>query len=227
MSKKLDRALNGPSWTEVILGAFISVALGIALAAAYLIFKPVTQVVELPKEPVPGMVYYIEGSHDGAKARRAVVKAKALTQGGSLTMSEDELNILLIPVDQPSSSGKKPGATETTELFSPGTPNIRIAEGVVQVSTPVRVRYGLVGLDTTFLVQTRGTIVRDGDSFVYQPDTIYLGSCPVQRLPMVPAYVMKKLAAAEHVPTELATIWHRASDITVEEKLVKVTTPRP
>ena len=48
---KFDRAHYGPSWVEVILGALLSLALGVVLAVAYFVARPVTLVKELPKEP--------------------------------------------------------------------------------------------------------------------------------------------------------------------------------
>lgn len=239
MSKKLDRALYGPGWFEVIFGAVLSVALGVVLAAAYLIFKPVTQVKEVPKEPVAGTVYYIEGSHDSAKARRVVSKQKIFLQGGSVSLTEDELNIaampaVAVPAPAPAKgSGKAPAPApvapppDSSDLLSAGALNVRIHEGALQVSVPVRVRYALVGLDATFLVQTTGTFVKEGDRFVYEPETMHLGSCPVQRLPMISGFVMGKFLGEQRFPADLVEAWGKLADVAIEGANLKLTMPQP
>lgn len=230
MSKKVERALYGPSWTEVTLGAVLSVALGVILAGAYLVFKPVTLVKEVPKAPVAGMVYYIEGSHDGTKARRMAAKQKIFLQGGSVAVVEDEINLALIPANVPAASGK-PGAApakpegESNEILTAGTPNFRIHDGVMQMSVPVQVKYSLIGVDTSFLVQTEGTFVKDGDVFVYEPTTVYVGSCPVQRLPMVKGLVAKKFLNAQRFPPDLVAAWGKLAEVSIEGSTLKLSMP--
>jgi hypothetical protein len=227
MSKKIDRALYGPSWTEVIFGAVLSVALGVLLAAGYLIFKPVTQVKELPKELVPGMVYYIEGSHDSAKARRVASKQKIFLQGGSISVIEDELNIAAMPASPPAAPGKAPApAPEPTDVLSAGALNFRIHESALQISLPVRVKYALVGLDATFLVQTRGTFAKDGDTFVYVPETVLLGSCPIQRLPMMAGLVMKKFLGSQRFPADAVAAWEKLAEVSLNGATLKLAMPK-
>ena len=79
MSRKIDRALRGPSWIEVVLGAAISLVLGVALGAALLVFRPVIPVRQMPKEEAieRDAIYFVEGSRETAKARDAAAKRKA------------------------------------------------------------------------------------------------------------------------------------------------------
>ncbi len=232
MSKKLDRALNGPSWMEVILGACLSLALGVVLAAAYLVFKPVVQVKELPKEPVADQVYYIEGSHDSAKARRVASKQKIFLAGGSIAVVEDELNFAAMPPSAP--AGKAPGskapapvaAAEPAEVLTPGALNFRLHEGTLQVTVPVRVRYALVGLDATFLVQATGTFEKSGDRFVFAPSTLYVGSCPMQRLPGVSGAVVGKFLGAQRFPADLVEAWGKLADVTIDGATLKLSMPQ-
>ena len=81
----------GPSWTEVFLGAFLALALGIALGALSLMLKPVLTVKELPKEAdrVASAVYYIEGSRDGNKGSQAETKRKNFAAGQSVSVTAD------------------------------------------------------------------------------------------------------------------------------------------
>ena len=230
--------MYGPSWIEVMVGAVFSVIIGIVLAAAFLIFKPVTQVKELPKEPAVGMVYNIEGSHDSAKARRVVSKLKIFAQGGSIVLNEDEINTAAAPATPagpppapakgPAAPGKGPAAeADSGEFRTPGAPNFRIHDGELQISVPVRVKYALVGLNQSFLVQAKGTIARQGDPFTYVPDTVDVGSCPLQRLPLATGWVMNKILSAQHVPPELAAAWGRLADVTLEPTALKLTMPKP
>src|SRR5882724_793894 len=116
MSKKMDRALYGPSFVEVILGALLSFALGVVLATVFLIIKPVEAVKELPKEPVKGAIYYLAGSKDGSKGKAIVRKRKALVAGQSVALTEDELNLAFdapdknkpAPPPPPPAKGKAP-----------------------------------------------------------------------------------------------------------------------
>src|ERR1035437_3621457 len=97
MSKKNIRTDHEPSWAEVILGAVLSVALGGVLGVVLLAIKPVAAVKELPKEPVAGMIYYVQGSHDSAQAKQAAAKRKLFAQGSSVSVTEDEINSFLPP----------------------------------------------------------------------------------------------------------------------------------
>src|SRR6187551_1362179 len=92
--KKLEKALYGPSTTEVALGAILGLAAGLLAACVYLVFKPVLQVKEMPKEKdvVRGAVYFIPGSESTAKGKGYVAKQKALVGGTAVELTEDELN---------------------------------------------------------------------------------------------------------------------------------------
>src|SRR3954462_14319386 len=97
MSKKIDRAKHGPGLVEIVLGVVLSIILGVVLGALLLVLRPISQVKEMPKDPVKGMVYYIEGSKDTSKARQALAKRKAFVEGQSVSVTEDEINSLITP----------------------------------------------------------------------------------------------------------------------------------
>lgn len=230
MSKKVDRAVHGPGWGEVILGAFLSLALGVVLGATFLIAKPVAQVKELPKEEErnPNTVYYVEGSRDSSKARQALLKRKAFVEGQSVSITEDEINSL-VPAAKAALAaapgGEKKGdqaePSSDGEAFSVGMANFRVRDGKVQVGAPVTLN--VMGVVQKIVVQARGTIVKRGDMFVFDPSEIYLGSCPVQRLPFLVGYVEKKFLAAQTIPEDIATAWRSLTDVSVEGNVVKLT----
>ncbi len=228
MSKKIDRAVHSPSWAEVILGAALSLVLGVVLGAALLVIKPVAQVKELPKEADRDAkaVYYIEGSRDGAKARQALAKRKALVDGQSVEASEDELNSLVGAAPAP--AAPKPGAKKeekaappparTDDIITAGTPNFRIRDGEMQIGIPVTIN----AIGQKVIVQARGGFVKKGEGFVFEPSQLYLGSCPVQRLPFLAGFVGSKIFGAQAIPEDIATAWKKATNVTIEKNTVKV-----
>ena len=78
MSSKLDRAKYGPSWTEVIFGAFLSIVIGVIAGFLMLALKPVITAKEIPKDAPPGQVYFIPGSKASASGPAVEKKEKAL-----------------------------------------------------------------------------------------------------------------------------------------------------
>lgn len=238
---KIDRAIHGPSWTEVILGAVLSLVLGVVLGAALLVLKPVKQVRELPKEADrdSSLIYYVEGSRDGSKAKQALAKRQAFVAGKSVQVTEDEINSLVggpaAPATPPAAKAPAPKAGEkkvaekaaekaaaaANDMLATGTPNVRIRDNVLQVGVPVTI--GLFGLEQKVIVFGRGKLVKGGDSFVYEPEELYLGSCPVQRLPFVSGYVRNKFLAATPIPEDIATAWKKVTDATVEGNTLKLT----
>jgi hypothetical protein len=221
---RFDRANYGPSWVEVIFGAILSLALGVVLAAAYFVFKPVTRVKELPKEPVASTVYYIEGSRDYGNARRLIAKQKFFVKGGSIVVNEDELNAAASPVTAPVAPGSEP-APAPTGLLTPGAPNFRIHDGMMTISVPVRLKLDAVALDQTILVQATGGFVRRGDSFAFVPKNVYVGSCPVERIPRAVDLVINKFYAAQPIPADIAAAWTHLSDVTIEGRALHLTMP--
>jgi hypothetical protein len=242
MSKKIDRALYGPSFLEVILGAVLSLLLGIALAAVYLIAKPVALVHEIPKEPVKGTVYYIEGSKDTTKGRAWVRKRKVLIGGGSVALTEDELNAAVevppdkskpaavpVPAAKPPAKPPAPGAPAPVatpagppavpgQLLAVGVPNFRLHDGELQIGVPCTITVPLVGYSQPVTVVAVGGFVKDGDTFVFDPKSFYVGSLLVDRLPGVADFVTKKIMAAQTIPPDLAAAWKKLADVNFDAK---------
>lgn len=222
--KKFDRLHYGPGWAEVILGAVLSMVVGVVLAAAYFVFKPVVRVKEIPKEPAADTVYYIEGSRDYSNARRLTAKEKFFVRGGTVVVNEDELNTAANPVTAPVTPGSEP-APPPTALLTPGTPNFHIQNGVMQITVPVRVKWDLAFLDQIVLVQARGGFARQGDTIAFVPKTMYVGSCPVERLPRAVDFVMKKFFDTQPIPPDIAAAWGKLADVTIEGSTLRLTMP--
>ncbi len=234
MSKKIDLTPHAPGWGEVILGAALSVALGATLGALGLVFKPTVTVRELPKEPVAGVTYFIEGSRDTNKGKQAAAKRKAFAQGatGVFSITEDDLNTLIGPAKPAAAPAKpKPGekaapaptVAAPEEFLTAGTPNFRIRAGVVQIGFPVTI--SALGAQFSVVVQAQGTFVKNGNTFGFEPDSLLVGSCPVQRLPYASTYVRKKFLASQTVAEDIAAAWPKLASITVDGNALKLTMP--
>lgn len=237
--KKLERALYGPSLVEVTLGAALSVALGVVAAVAYLVYKPVETVKALPKEAdrVPGQIYYVEGSKDSGKARQWRTKRKQLAESkpGELVLNEDELNAWFAP-DAPAKPKPKPPSGKPgeeapeepipDELVSWSHPTFRIADDAVQVAcsatfNPLR----LLSLEAPVIVQARGGFEKIGDEFMYVPETLYVGSLPVHRIPGATRYLVKRGRESQALPTQGLEAWKKIASVTVEGRELKVAIP--
>lgn len=239
MSKKTDRALHGPSWTEVILGAFLSLILGAVIGAVLLVLRPTVTAKEEPKEREKGVVYYIEGSRDASKAKQAAAKKQAFVAGQTVTVTEEEVNALLAPAPAAGApTAPKDGKAKTAEkgkeeakdapanaagsgYVTAGAPSVRIRDGAVQVGVPVTIDL----LSQRVIAQAKGGFVKKGDVFVFEPETMYLGSCPVQRLPFVGNLVRDKVLASQPIPEDVVAAWKKLANVTVQGNAVTLTMP--
>jgi hypothetical protein len=245
----MDKSAYEPGWGEVILGAVLSVALGAALGALALTLRPVAQVKEMPKEPVKGVVYVVEGSRDSKKATQAAAKRKALVAGQSVTVTEDEINSLSAPLPvlapppgaKPKAGEKAPAAKAPAtkapapagkagapapagdEMIAVGAPNLRIRDGVVQIIVPAT--FNVLGLEQSVLVTSTGSFVKKGGGFTFEPATLMVGSCPLQRIPAAAGLLAKTFLSAKAVPEDIAGAWGKLADVAIDGNALKLTMP--
>lgn len=221
---KVEKALYGPSTTEVALGAVLGLLAGVAAAVVFLVFKPVEQVRELPKEPVRGTVYYIPGGESGVKGREWSAKLKQFTGGASVQVVEEELNAwAAASLAKPAAAaapGAAPAPAADNAIFQPGTPNFKIADGKVRIGFKCLLNW--FGLGREVFVITTGRIERSGDGFAFTPDTLYLGSCPLHLLPGISGPLVSHLVGKKTVPDELRSAWAKLADVTVEGSTLKL-----
>lgn len=225
--KNVDRALYGPSLTEVILGATLSAALGVVLGIAVLVFKPVQTVREIPKDAPKDVVYYVAGPRGASNSGTLLAKRKLLVAGSSVTITHEELNALA-NAERPSMSVRPKEGAPASEpaaagMFTPATPNLRIHDGELQIAVPVKV--SVAGLETDLLVQTRGTFVKEDAGFVYEPSTVLIGSCPAGRIPGVRSWVMRTLLLAKPFPADLVTAWEKLAQVEIIDSTLQLSMP--
>lgn len=231
--KKLEKALYGPSTTEVALGAILGLIAGFLVACVYLVFKPVQQVKEMPKEPVRGAVYYIPGSDMSAKSKDLPAKQKAFVSGTGVSVSEDELNAWSTATfsgDSPAPAapaGKAPEAKPAANkpaydgIFNPAVPNFKFVNGSVQIGTKCVLNW--YGLTHEVVVLAIGHFARTGDDVVFVPEKLFLGSCPMHLIPGAAVPLFNHIAGKKKVPDEIKSAWAKVHDATIEGGTLKLT----
>ena len=223
----------GPSWTEVVFGAILSLALGVVLGAGSLMFRPVAKLKELPKEAdrVAGTVYYLQGSRDGNASRLAETKRKNFAAGQSVVVNEAELNVLATPKPAPSAPpppkpAAKPGETPLPPMTADAKilpPDFRIRDGVMQIAVPTKIN--VLGLEQDVVLLAKGDFAREDGKFVFVPATMTIGSCPLERLPFARAFALKKLLRDQAFPEDVAASWGKLVAAHVEGNELKLTMP--
>lgn len=214
--------LNEPGWFQVTFGALLSAILGVALGAAVLVARPAVVVKAEPKEREKGAVYFVEGTRDSNRGRQAMAKRQAFLAGQSITVNEDEINTLVAAALKSGTPGTPAAAAPAdSDYVNAGTPSVRIRDGSLQLGVPL----GTSLLPQKVIFQAHGGFVKTGDGFVFEPQTMYLGSCPLDRLPFVAGYVREKMLAEYEMPADLKAAWAKLTDVAVEGNTLKLTMP--
>ncbi|HEY0864977.1 MAG TPA: hypothetical protein VGD97_12800 [Lacunisphaera sp.] len=224
---KIEKALYGPSMTEVALGAILGLIAGVLVACVYLVFKPVSQVKEMPPEDkvVKGMVYFIPGNESNAKSRGWQAKQKQILGSPTFTVDlvEDELNAWANTLAAPAAPAPKPGAPAGAAapapagdgIFNPGKPNFKVIAGnKLQISAKCVLNW--YGLTKEVTVIATGAFAKSGDTVGFVVDTLHLGSCPVQLLPSLGGPLMAHLIARTKVPDEVRAAWAKLDSVTID-----------
>ncbi len=191
----LSRKRRPPTWFEVILGALLSVALGIVLGAVYLATRPVKTVGEVPKDAAPSAVFYVEGVKGYSATSSVQAKKKAFLEGESVTVDEAELNSLFSgptkppPPPAPKNTLAQPPPPPPAKEYDVAPINVRIHDGKIQFAEVYTVNE--YGLNTSLVVQARGDIVKNGDEFEFVPDVFFVGCCPLQRIPYIRSWLLR------------------------------------
>jgi hypothetical protein len=225
MNKKVMRAMYGPSVAEVVLGAILSLGLGVVLAGLYLVFKPVSVVKKLPAadKREDGMVYYIQGMKGAGKGGQLLRKQQLFLEGSSIALTEDELNTWMASSNgapkKPAADPKAPAANQLN--FRIFTEN---GKGVLQVGLPYTV--DLLGLTGSVIIQMQGDFQKEGDAFVYEPSTFLIGSLPAQRIPVLSALLLKKIYSTQELPDDLSAAWKKLASVSIEGSALRLTMPK-
>lgn len=215
---------------EVALGAVLGLLVGVVAAGVYLVFRPVLQVKELPKEPSRSVVYYLPGSESNARNRGWRAKEKQLIAGAGISVVEDELNAWAASLGAPSAASKpaaKPAAKPDEAkkaapegFIIPSTLNFHIVGDEVQIGLKCTLNWYGVTHDVTVLAT--GGFRKSGGSFVFLPDKVYLGSCPLHLLPAASSLLVSTLTAKQNISDELRVALSKLSDVKIEGGALKL-----
>ena len=217
--------LRAPGLVEVFVGSLLSVLLGVVLAAAILVLKPVAVVKELPKEPVAGKLYYLEGKKDWNAGRRWMFKRDAFLQGHSVTVTEDELNAWvdnIYPAPTPPSPSKK---DEPKPLIATGTPNFRLMGETVKFCVIYDVN--VFSYSFQVVVQAEGSFLKPKgeDTIEFRPEVFYVGSLPAHKLLILKPLIFKQIVDCFELPADLVQAWAKIAEAKVEKQQLVLTIP--
>jgi len=67
-----------------------------------------------------------------------------------------------------------------------------------------------------------GSFGRKDNHVVFEPHQVYLGSCPLHRLPGLAGVMSRRTFAALKLPEKLTSAWEKVSDVSVENSLLKI-----
>lgn len=243
---KLDRALYGPSATEVALGAVLGLLAGVLLACVYLVYKPVAQLKEMPPadKQQKSVVYYIPGAESNAKSKGWQAKQKQFLAGTSVSVVEDELNAWSAAAGNPPPAAPKPGAKAPAPdkakqaaaekakaaddnkpapdgFVIPYAPNFKVVGDKLQIGLKCTLNWYGLTYDTTVIAT--GSFVRSGDVVAFVPEKVYLGSCPLHLLPSLPGLLVSHIISKEKASDEIRTAWTKLTSVTIENGAVKLT----
>lgn len=206
---------ESPSAFSVYGGGFFAALCGALVSAVLLAITPPQDVREMPapEERVPGAVYYVQGSEAGGGGWENV-RAGLLEEGlrQPVRLSEGDLNQWARKHLRPE---KQPADGEAFFGLVPqaGVPNFRLREDSLQLSTVLEVPR-LAG--KKIVCQATGQM--SGGSF--QPEKVYLGSCPVPPVPVLPGLLVGLLRGGYGNLDEgiaLQNAWAGLADARVED----------
>jgi hypothetical protein len=208
-SKARDRELYGPSTSEVVLGATLSLLLGAVLAGAFLIAKPVEKVRVLPDEPVHNQVYYIEGAKSGGN--QWLRKKQIFVEDGAMEieLSENELNRWI------ASTKAKPETAEAPAMIAPREVNFRFVDNALQIGMPTELNIPM--FTHSIIVQASGNFELSGDQYELKLDRLMVGSLAVHRIPVLSSILADRLLASQEVGEEISSAWESLSVVAIED----------
>lgn len=178
-----DRFPTTPGFFGIIFGVSLSILAGALLAAAHLIAKPVEVLTVEPKEPEPGVVYFVSGVKGGDWERKV---AALSTPGATVRFSEGELNGWAERLFEQyrlktKSDGTPEAEAEAKEMAR--SVNLRFVGDELQVGFVMDRAIGAEG--SKLVIQLRGRFEKGSAGLGYAPTVGYVGALPLHKIPGV------------------------------------------
>jgi hypothetical protein len=165
-------------------------------------------------------LWSMSDSEAGKKATEKAAKAQAEAAAAKAAA----------PAKTPAKAPGKPapaGAVAPTpeelppaELVAPSVLNFRIRDGVVQVGLPTTINP--LGYTFPVVAQASGHIEKQGDTFVFVPESVMIGSLPLNRIPYAVDYLMQRAMASDALPAEITAAWKKVKTVVVDGNAIKV-----
>ena len=216
---------SGPGLAGPIVAAFISILIGGVLAAANLIILPVSVVKEIPPEEelVPKTVYFISGGDQGGNTWKQKKTFLASGQSGARSLSEGELNRWAKSTFKPNPQTDEEGGLFSKISMVPETPNFRIVDDQLQVSSQLEIP--ILGEGKKFLYQAKGNFVNESGVNKFKAESGYIGTCPIPKFAGLPDIVFNLLAAKFLLSEEYDALnpnWSQLSQVVIEDNQIKL-----
>ena len=106
-----------------------------------------------------------------------------------------------------------------------GTPNFRIADGVLQIGNEGELDVDMLGIKRPLILQASGRFVKQAGGFAFVPDQLYVGSCPMHKLPGVAEFLLARVLANEKIPEDIAAAWKKLAAVSIEGRSLRLTMP--
>jgi hypothetical protein len=106
-----------------------------------------------------------------------------------------------------------------------GTPNFHIANGVLQIGSECELDLDMIGVKRPLILQASGRFVKNEGKFVFVPEQLFVGSCPIHKLPGVAVFVFDRVFANNKVPEDIAVAWKKLTRVSIEGSSLAMTMP--
>lgn len=211
---------TSPGLAQILVSAVLSLVLGALLCTVYLVLKPVPILMAPPKEKDAPALYYLEG-RKGFGGSGWVVKREALLQGRTVNLAEEEANAWIESL-YPSTPQRGPEAAEPS-MLQVGTPNVRLADNRASLGTILAL--DLFGWKPKVTVQSRGNFAVRGGVNRFVPDSVYIGSFPAHRLPLVQSLALGQVIGMWKFPEDVEAAWGKLSAVRIEKNQLVLEQP--
>lgn len=166
---------------------------------------------------------FLNGSDAGKQAMEKAAKAQAEAAAAKAAAAPKPAKGKPTGKPAPAATALAPTPEEQapTDLITPSVPNFRIRDGVVQVGLPTTI--ATLGYTFPVVAQMKGTFEKQGDMFVFVPETVMIGSLPLHRFPHATEYMMQRIMSSEALAPEVMAAWKKLKNVEVDGQTIKLT----
>ncbi|MFI5336850.1 MAG: hypothetical protein ACHQ5A_08705, partial [Opitutales bacterium] len=122
----------------------------------------------------------------------------------------------------PAPNAKPAPAPAPTGFFNSSPLNFRMTGDQLLIAS--KCTFNAIG--QTFEVQlvATGRFIKSENHIVFHPEQIYLGCCPLHKLPVIGGWLITRIHSMQKVPEELSAAWEKVTSASVENGLLQIST---